>query len=57
MMYSLQGPRFDNALPLTVIFMPYATTESTGLSTQPDAFRPYLMAAGEPLAHIVFAGK
>ena len=55
--YSFQGPPFDNALPLTVIGIPYATRESTGLSIQPNPFRPYLMRLGEALAHIMLNGK
>ncbi len=51
--YSLRGPRFDNASPLMVIYIPNATPESTGLSTQPNAFQPYLMRPGQPMAHIM----
>tara|TARA_B100001245_G_scaffold225739_1_gene200646 strand:+ start:158 stop:742 length:585 start_codon:yes stop_codon:yes gene_type:complete len=51
--YSLRGPRFDNASPLTVIYIPNATPESTGLSTQPNAFQPYMMRPGQPMAHIM----
>ena len=45
MSYTLRGARFNNAVASTVIRIPYATPESTGLSIQTDAFRPYLMAA------------
>ena len=51
--YMLRGPRFNNASPLTVIWVPNATPESTGLSTQPNAFQPYLMRSGQPMAHIM----
>ena len=51
--YMLRGPRFNNAAPLTVIWVPNATPESTGLSTQPNAFQPYLMRSGQPMAHIM----
>ncbi len=36
------------------IYMPYATEESTGLSTQPSGpGAPWLMAAGTPRAHVM----
>ncbi len=55
--YTLLGSRFALALPNAVIHVPYATPESTGLSTQPDGFRPWLMRPGQPRAHIMLPGK
>ena len=36
---------------------PDATAESIGLPAKPDAYRPWLMAAGTPMAHIMIQGK
>jgi hypothetical protein len=36
---------------LTVIYLPYATEASSGLSTQPSREQPWLMFAGKPWAH------
>lgn len=42
--------------PLYVMYMPYATTESTGLSSQaPMEGAPWLMDAGTPWAHIMYS--
>ena len=40
---------------LFVIYVPYATGESTGLSIQPKTGEPWLMFPGTPKAHIMFA--
>jgi hypothetical protein len=55
--YYLSGPNLDNALPLMAIYLPGATAESTGLSTMANPFRPWLMFAGTPAAHIMIPGK
>ena len=60
-LYSLSGgegldPETGTVLgarPLFVVYVPYATAESTGLSTQPVQGRPWLMAPGKPWAHIM----
>jgi hypothetical protein len=44
----------DGARQLIVIYIPYATTESTGLSDKPTRGTPWLMNAGTPKAHIMF---
>jgi hypothetical protein len=36
---------------LAVIYLPYATQASSGLSTQPSREQPWLMFAGKPWAH------
>ena len=42
--------------PLYVMYIPYATTESTGLSSQaPMPGAPWLMDAGLPWAHIMYS--
>lgn len=38
---------------LTVIYMPYATAETTGLPTSAPAGQPWLMDPGTPWAHIM----
>jgi hypothetical protein len=38
---------------LPVVYIPYATAESTGLSTRPGDGQPWLMFAGKPWAHIM----
>lgn len=37
-----------------VIYIPYATSESTGLSLEPKTGEPWLMSPGTPKAHIMF---
>ncbi len=55
--YAVRGAEFRNALPLTVVYLPDATPESTGLTTTPSHYRPWLMFAGTPSAHIMIPGK
>jgi hypothetical protein len=42
------------ARALHVIYVPFATAESTGLTTQPSPGQPWLMGAGTFKAHIMF---
>lgn len=60
-LYSLSGGSFDategtavGARPLFVIYVPFATTATTGISTRPSATSPWLMDPGTPKAHIMF---
>jgi hypothetical protein len=39
------------------VHLPYATSESTGFSTEPDNYRPWLMDAGTPNAHVMMPGN
>lgn len=64
-LYSLTGPAdsFDpqtmtvtGATPLYVIYMPFATTETTGLPSQAPRGQPWLMNPGRPGAHIMLVG-
>ncbi len=55
--YSIRGAELQNALPLTVMYLPGATAETTGLSTTPNHYRPWLMFAGTAVAHIMIPGK
>lgn len=43
----------SGAEPLYVIYLPYATPQSTGLSTVPVGGQPWLMYPGLPWAHIM----
>jgi len=54
--YTLRGEAYVEALPLTVIHVPNRKADGTGLSTEIDHFRPWLMWAGTPLAHIMVPG-
>jgi hypothetical protein len=40
---------------LDVIYIPYATGESTGIPEQPKDGRPWLMYPGEPWAHVMIS--
>jgi hypothetical protein len=44
----------SGARPLYVVYIPFATAESTGLPTQPVPNAPWLMFPGTPRAHIMF---
>jgi hypothetical protein len=62
-LYSLTGPldSFDpstgtapKAKPLFVVYVPFATERSTGLTTTPIEGAPWIMHPGTPKAHIMF---
>ncbi len=60
MLYVLSGKGYDAAsgkvtdgVVRWVIYVPYATAESTGLSTKSKRGEPWLMDAGTPGAHIM----
>ena len=55
--YILTGADFQRAIPIMVVFVPGATSESTGLSSEPDSYRPWLMWPGTPVAHIMMPGQ
>lgn len=61
-LYVLTGSSFDPATGKVndaylrwVIYTPYATAESTGLSTKPKEGAPWLMYPGTPGAHIMIS--
>lgn len=56
-LYRLSGESPESSLPIMSIFLPYATSESTGLSTERNHYRPWLMWAGTPFAHVMIPGK
>lgn len=44
----------SGARPLYVVYIPYATPETTGIPAKPEANRPWLMFPGTAKAHIMF---
>jgi hypothetical protein len=65
-LYSLTGPKesFDpatgtapKAQPLFVMYVPFATEKSMGLSTTPVEGAPWIMDPGTPKAHLMFEPK
>ena len=65
LLYSLTGAKdaYDpttktaKGRSLFVVYMPYATAESTGLSAVPAEGTPWVMFPGTPKAHIMFVPK
>ena len=66
LLYSLTGDRdaYDvatksapKARPLFVVYMPNATSQSTGLSAIPAQGTPWIMFPGTPKAHIMFVPR
>ncbi len=64
-LYSLTGKKegwdpvagkVSGASPLGVVYVPFATTESIGLSSVPTRNGPWLMLPGTPKAHIMLTG-
>jgi hypothetical protein len=62
-LYNLSGDAYDaaadsveNGSRLRVLYVPYETAESTGLPTTPDG-GPWLMAPGDPWAHVMIPGQ
>ena len=47
----------SGARPLYVIYIPFATTSSTGLPAKPEPNMPWLMFPGSPKAHIMFVPR
>lgn len=63
-LYSLTGGTFDpvtktapGARWLYVVYIPYATAASTGLSDKPQENAPWIMFPGTPKAHIMFTPR
>ena len=65
LLYALTGEKdaYDpatksaRARALFVVYMPYATSETTGLSAVPAQGTPWVMFPGTPKAHIMFVPK
>ena len=63
-MYQYFGGTYDTttkavtgAQLLYVVYIPFATSASTGLSAKPVRYAPWIMWPGTPKAHIMFAPK
>ncbi len=65
-LYQVFGPKKDfnpatgtvsDPRPLFVVYIPFATAASTGLSTAPTDKGPWLMLPGTPKAHIMFSSS
>ena len=56
-LYVLNGTYVENALPMSVIFIPNLTAETSGLSNVPNQHQPWLMWGGTPLSHVMIPGK
>jgi hypothetical protein len=64
-LYSLTGPgsAYDPATnttrganPLYVLYLPFATAQTTGLSERPSGpGQPWIMHPGEPAAHVMMS--
>lgn len=55
--YNLRGPSLDNAVSTTVVYLPFATGESAGITETRSFFRPWLMYPGTAFAHIMMPGQ
>jgi hypothetical protein len=54
--YDYSANQLNSASPLYVVYIPYATEESTGIATKPASEgAPWLMNPGEPWAHIMIS--
>lgn len=54
--YNYSTDQLQSASPLYVVYIPYATQESTGIATKPASEgAPWLMNPGEPWAHIMIS--
>lgn len=61
-LYSLNGGTYDpatntirGARPLYVVYLPFATEASTGITATPAPGKPWLMHPGLPGAHVMYA--
>ncbi len=56
-LYMLKGDAVENAVPLSVIFIPNLTAAAAGFANVPDPHQPWLMWEGTPLSHVMIPGK
>ncbi len=54
-LFVTSGDTAESARPRQVIYVPYATEETTGIPAQPSRTRPWLMAPGTPWAHVMIS--
>ncbi len=55
--YNLRGGSLDTAVPLTVVYVPFATGEKIGVTEERQFNRPWLMLPGTAFAHIMIPGQ
>lgn len=55
--YDAASNSVKNGRNLFVVYIPFATPQSTGLSTTPSDTKPWLMLPGTAKAHIMFTSK
>lgn len=55
--YEMGGDSQSSSLPHMIVFLPNATSASSGLPDKMDYYRPWLMWAGTPFAHVMVPGK
>jgi len=55
--YDAATNKVSTAGLLTVLYIPGATTESIGITSQPRAEGPWIMFPGTPKAHVMMSGK
>jgi hypothetical protein len=56
--YNYQTGTLAKGQPLTVVYVPFGTQKTTGMSTSPAGpGAPWLMEAGTPWAHIMIPGR
>jgi hypothetical protein len=53
--FDAKSGKVTNGRQLFVVYVPFATPQSTGLSASPSATQPWLMLPGTPKAHIMFS--
>lgn len=53
--FDMSSGAAPGARGLYVIYLPYATEESTGISAKPAGDRPWLMYPGKPWAHVMIS--
>lgn len=63
-LYSITAPSYDpkvglptEARSLFVVYIPYATAQTTGLTEKPVVGAPWIMFPGTPKAHIMFVPR
>ncbi len=55
--YDAKTNKVTGVMPLGVVYVPFATPESIGITANPSMGGPFLMFPGTPKAHIMIMGK
>ncbi len=55
--YNLRGGSLDTAVPLTVVYVPFAEGGQLGVTEERQFNRPWLMYPGTAFAHIMIPGQ